>query len=566
MRFCKLASSFLVASFGAVLVLQGCTTADVDELAVAESSELRPLRAEEIVGSIAYGDTSAPIRHTGSPEYRALSFHGNAGERVEAWVRSTDGDAIAFLANAQFKTIVTNDDAHEGTQDARLVATLPATGQYYVVFRERDREPATFTVSLANLSDCEGLECAIVDCRGPRKTTLRGRVFDPAGANPLSNVVVYIPGGPTPEVLPPIKDSTQSGIACETCASVIVNPLRSALTDAKGEFVLEDVPVGEVPIVVQVGKWRRLVKVQVTSQCGDNHVADRVLRLPRNGAEGDMPQIAVTTGGADSLECLLRGIGIDDSEFVDGHDGSGHVHLFKGIGGRMGTPAESFWKDASQLRKYDLLLLSCEGVETLENKGKDEPGARSSMVEYLNAGGRVFATHYHYVWFQSSPEQQIRDIATFRGFGNGPSSGDFDVNTTLPDGSPFPKGEILAEWLLATGASTTYGKIPLEMVRNSVQTLAEPGVSWIQKRGDPNAAPTNYFSFNTPISAAPKKQCGRAVYTDLHITDQAGPLSIERCEVSRGRLTPQQKLLEFLFFDLSACVIDDRDVPQPPAR
>jgi hypothetical protein len=439
-------------------------------------------------------------------------------------------------------------------------------------FDQADHQPADagFEASQGftpGVVPCEGLNCKIVDCGTGPKTTLRGKVYDPAGANPLYNVMVYIPGGDNPDELPPIKDSTKDpdGVACETCASVVVNPLRSALTDGKGEFVLEDVPVDkDVPIVIQVGKWRRLVHVDVTKKCEENTVPDRELRLPKNGKEGDMPQIAVATGGADALECLLRGIGLDESEFVNGHGGEGHVHLFKGYGGKMGPDARSFWSDGGQLRKYDLLLLSCEGTETLENKGGNSPGARASLYEYLNAGGKVFATHYHYVWFQNSPEPEFKNIATFKGFGNGAQSGEFDVNMTLPDGSPFPKGEKMAEWLVATGASSTLGKINLEAVRNSVQTLNEPGLSWIQKHGSASASPTNYFTFNTPISAPPENQCGRAVYTDLHITDQAGPTSISKCEVGPGGLNAQQKALEFLFFDLSACVTDDREPPQPP--
>jgi hypothetical protein len=419
----------------------------------------------------------------------------------------------------------------------------------------------------AEADGCATLECKIVACPEGQKTTLRGKVYDPAGANPLYNVMVYIPGGPDPENLPPMKDSTQApdGIACETCASVVVSALRSALTNARGEFVLDDVPVGKaVPVVVQVGKWRRLLHVDVTKSCEENEVPDGDLRLPRNGTEGDMPQIAVTTGGADALECLLRGIGVDDTEFVNGHNGNGHVHLFKGYGGKMGVDAQSFWNDAAQLRKYDLLLLSCEGTETLDNKGGSLPDARRSLDEYLNAGGRLLATHYQYVWLQSSPASDLRKIATFKGFGDGASSGDFDVNVTFPDGSPFPKGKALAEWLYATGASRTLGKIPLEAVRNSVQTLAEPGLSWILKRGSASASPANIFSFNAPISAPPENQCGRAVYTDIHVTDQAGPTSLYWCEVGPGFLNSQQKALEFFLFDLSACVMSDREVPQPP--
>ncbi len=61
---------------------------------------------------------------------------------------------------------------------------------------------------------CPGLECKRVACDNGVTTTLRGKVYDPAGANPLYNVQVYIPGGPDPNgPLPPLSDSTASGIS-----------------------------------------------------------------------------------------------------------------------------------------------------------------------------------------------------------------------------------------------------------------------------------------------------------------------------------------------------------------
>lgn len=406
---------------------------------------------------------------------------------------------------------------------------------------------------------CEGLECKIDTSCGPdSKTTLTGKVYDPAGSNPLYNVMVYIPGTQNPEDLPPMKSSLEEGsIACETCASVIVNPLRSALTDGEGKFVLEDVPVdSDVPIVVQVGKWRRLVKVDITKACKENKAPDKEIRLPKNGDEGNLPHIAVTSGGWDALECLLRGIGISDSEFVNGDDPSGHIHMYKGHGGSMGLPAEDFWNDSSQLKKYDLVLLSCEGTDNLALKGGDSPGARASMYEYLNAGGKVFATHYHYVWFKESPEAEFQNVASWDKDTSEVSQ--YDVNMG------FPKGEKFGEWLKAVGASSSVGKIGLESTTttNSLTHVNDPAVAWIQK---PNGT-AKYFSFNTPLTAAPENQCGRAVFSDLHMVPSANahPSSIGACAIGSGGLNGQQKALEFLFYDLSACVTDDKIPPQPP--
>lgn len=408
---------------------------------------------------------------------------------------------------------------------------------------------------------CTGLECNVAACGTSPKTTLRGKVFDPAGVHPLYNVMVYVPGGPEPETLPPMKNSLteHSGISCETCASVVVNPLTSALTDGSGTFVLEDVPVLEhVPIVIQIGKWRRLLHVDITEKCAENVVADGELRLPKNGSEGDMPQIAVTTGGAEALECLLRGIGIDDAEFVDGTDLSGHVHLYKGSGGGMGLPAEDFWNDAGQLRRYDMVLLSCEGDEYQNNKGGTAAGARGSMHDYLNAGGKVFASHYQYTWFTGSPAPEFRSLVTWNEAA-ATSSNEYRINQS------FPKGKMLATWLDEVGASTTPGEIELENLR-SFPPVHPPALPWISGDG----GETVYFSVNTPIStgdgtrADPDVQCGRAVLTGLHVLEGAGPTKISGCSIGSGKLDAQQSALEFLFFDLSACVMNDNVAPSAP--
>ena len=414
---------------------------------------------------------------------------------------------------------------------------------------------------------CQGLACKRVDCGNPdTKTTITGKVYDPAGANALYNVMVYIPGGPNGDAeLSPIKE----GVQCETCASVALNPMVATLTNEKGEFELKDVPVDkDVPVVIQVGKWRRKLKLDVTKKCAANEVPDREFRLPKNGTEGDMPHIAVTAGGCDALECLLRGIGIDDKEFVPGHAKNGHIHVFNGSGGQFpgapeaggsGAQLGELWNDVSKMQPYDMVMLSCECSETNTNKGGEpmggvQPaGARQAMWDYANMGGKIFATHYHYTWFKNSPQQDWQQVANWNASGGG--SGAYDVDQT------FPKGAKFADWLVNVNASSSKGQIQLTDVTNSLSSVNPPAQSWI-KKGD-NAV--RYFSFNAPTAAAAEDQCGRAVYSDLHLMGiSAGGGKFPSGCPAPGGLSAQQKALEFMFFDLSGCVQGDDTPPEPP--
>ena len=427
---------------------------------------------------------------------------------------------------------------------------------------------------------CTNLECNQAQCDASgQTTTVRGTVYDPAGKVPLYNVVVYVPNAP----LDPLPST---GATCDSCGGTISgSPIVTALTDSKGHFVLTNVPAGtNVPLVMQLGKWRRQVTIPSVPACADTNLTDpQLTRLPRNQNEGSIPRIAITTGGADPLECLLRKVGLDDSEFGTA-GGAGRVHLYAGggvtvttgdasvsqlgssvfepslNGGAAFAQATSLWGDSATLEQYDLVLMACEGEL---NEASKPASARQALYDYENAGGRVFASHWHRFWFSDGPAP-VPSVGTWMDTLDPAAPGATATGTV---DTSFPKGQALEDWLVNVGASTVRGQLPIKDSKDNVSaTNPAEAQQWITMP-NPNAnnqTAVEYMTFNTPVGQPAAAQCGRVVYSDLHVSsgDQTGQPFPAGCVTTD--LSPQEKALEFMLFDLSSCVQSDSTAPVVP--
>jgi hypothetical protein len=434
--------------------------------------------------------------------------------------------------------------------------------------------------------NCEegSLACRQVDCpadSSPSTTSVSGVVYDPAGRVPLYNAVVYVVELGT---LQPLGQRAQ----CEECSAHFPkSALAVGRTDAQGRFTITDMPTGaNVPLVIQLGKWRREIVIPHVEPCTDNVVDDpQLTRLPRNSTEGDLPKIAVTTGHSDALECLLKKIGVDEAEFTN-DAGAGRVHLYSGFeaakemqkGGALIplTPAEELWADSDKMLGYDMMLLACEGSDNLWNPGKTRPVEMHLEVrKYADLGGRIFGSHWHHRWINSddvTPDNEYPVVANFA-----TSAGQVQVEgrelgeVTVTVDNTFPKGAAFEEWLRHVNASETLGQLELFEAEHTVDSLVE-GVAqrWIYGTGDiaENHKPdmVQYFSFTTPVG---EQECGRMVFSDVHVSFGGGDWGEvpfpERCDVSPdGELSPQEKALAFMLFDLSSCIQKETDEPPMP--
>jgi hypothetical protein len=429
---------------------------------------------------------------------------------------------------------------------------------------------------------CSGLQCQAVDCAamGKPETSLTGTIRDPAGALPLYNIYVYVPNT-KPD---PIAPGNPTCTPCQANASG--SPILGTLTDADGKFTLQKsgtdafgIPVGtNIPLVVQAGKWRRQLVIPEVTACSavdlDTVLGPDKLRLPKKSSEGDMPLIALTSAGYDAFECFLRVIGIDDSEFVPPTSNAGHVHFYTGADGDPSTPASTitggntatdtfqWWTSSANLLKYDMILNGCDAVNTTR-----PPAAYAAMGAFLNGGGRVFATDSFEDWFSPTGIPPFQSVASWQPWLSGNTYMSYFADTS------FPKGKAFGKWLLSNGVAQMSGTgVELALtdtyadVNESGPTMFPGSTRWIYNADTPGSSVygTSYLSFNTPVGTPVAKQCGRAVFSGVHVYLPAGSLVFPSECVADPAYAINQKALEFLFFDLSSCVQDDQQAPPVP--
>jgi hypothetical protein len=406
---------------------------------------------------------------------------------------------------------------------------------------------------------CVGLECQVVNCAKQNKpaTSISGTVFAPNGTLALYGAQVYVPN-----VDPgPFTDE----VACSRCDDQLPgDPVVQGISDTAGKFTISDVPSGtDVPLFITIGRWRRKVTIPEVLPCQDNPLSNTITSLPKSKAEGDIPRIAMATGGCDKLECLVRKLGVSDAEFTS-DSGSGRIHLFAGDGGANSldnntplSPASSLWGNMATLRKYDIMMNSCECSPDAAGK----PQAMMDNVKaYADTGGRVFLSHYHSIWIEGEKDVPTHAPAVWPEIAVC-SLNSAKTGTGVIDQTNNPKGSAFAAWMTNVQGSVTPGTIAITESKQSCSSVdATKAERWVFMpiTGDitlPDGEYPQNFQFSTPNEVAKDARCGKVVFSDMHVSGDSGSFSDSfPSECSNTPLTAQEKALAFMFFDVASCV------------
>lgn len=208
-----------------------------------------------------------------------------------------------------------------------------------------------------------------------------------------------------------------SGANCDSCSRPAAKaPIVSTTTSANGHFSLSNIPVADdVPLVIQKGGFRRVVHFSPQA-CRDNLLSIEQARLPRNHTEGDLPKIAIGVGDNDQVECLLRALGIADSEFSSPL-GTGAIHLYSnsGPGGfNDSNLLGDLLRSSTRLMTYSMLFINCTNeVFSLQ---PNQPAILANLKDYAAAGGRLYVSDWAYDYLEQVP--QFSPFITFAGGGD----------------------------------------------------------------------------------------------------------------------------------------------------
>ncbi len=381
--------------------------------------------------------------------------------------------------------------------------------------------------------------CFTVDSCDAGRTTLRGHVLDPAGRNPVFHAVVYVPSCVP---LSPIVH----GPSCDPCnVAPTGGALSIATTDASGSFELVDVPSGpSVPLVVQLGKWRRVTTIANVTACQPNDVADDAVRLPRDSSEGDLPTVAYVVG-VDHLECILRKIGIAASEL------GGSVRVLTGAtsdAGLSGVKSAGTFAHALEtdggLDSYDAIVESCEGTFVGWT-----PAQQQALRGWAARGGRLLIDDFSLNWVDPGGTSPW-SVAL--------QSGPHDVTGLASVDVDTPKGQAMFDWLAAAQALTD-GGIPVQFGSLFAWSVTNRAREDLNKGGD-----SLLFHFAPPlggeIDGGSKAACGRVEYFFGHFGyDTSWPACSDP-------YTAYDALAENRLLEILSCTQDDALAPVTPPK
>lgn len=394
---------------------------------------------------------------------------------------------------------------------------------------------------------------------------LRGVVTAPNGLDPIPGAVVYL-ARTRPAVQP-------AGVSCDTC-ELPPNVLGYAVSNTQGMFVMPRgvSESGAFFLVVQKGRFRRVTEVNVQSCMGQAFTA-QTTRLPGTRAEGEIPNILVASGTTaaqadrprtddwayDDIARVIRRLGITEFDRSEpcrlATTGTSVANSSCPFGGILAN--------RTSLDRYNIVVAPCGALGF--NRSWQVLGApanaaiATNMRGWLQAGGRLYTSDTAYGLLAHAHPS----AATFAGGSTVRSDGKDPANVGAGGSPSMPRtysGRIadmgLRDWLADRGALAMDGSIQLggfispwvaiDSVPSTTRTLVTADVEWFTAAsGMMTSAGSRPLTITSDVREG--GGCGRVVYSSYEVDN--------RDSMSSSPLTPQERVLEYLLFELGGCLV-----------
>jgi hypothetical protein len=400
---------------------------------------------------------------------------------------------------------------------------------------------------------------------GATPTTITGTTLAPNMMDPLPGLVVA--AFPNDHVF----SSAPTTVQCTTCVSGVPGALAFTTSGADGTFTLMGSPLdggGTVTIVVISGGFRRVVRNVTVPMCGTLALTAAQTSLPGATSGDDLiPRIAVASvappagGGTatgdvnDKFAHVLDAIGI-----------TGYTRFGPDKTATSHTPPDliTLMSSANMLSQYDVVIAPCGSLGNYAVWNNGSGPLSSAMVTnlqtWLGQGGRLYASDLSYeVVAQVAPSAITWAAGPSSHAGADPADVGMGVATATINANVDDPG--LLAWLQLVGAASAgsmtipitdfrdpWGAIDSVPAANLMADSHGAHHETVFVSGDVtwHTAGSGHHPLTVQADVADPSgnYCGRVVFSSYHVqTGTAGqPLS------------PQERVLEYLFFQLSTCI------------
>ncbi len=397
-------------------------------------------------------------------------------------------------------------------------------------------------------------------CAGGVGGSITGIALAPNGHDPLPGVRVWI--APAGQVFAPAADA----VVCQHCADP---PAASVwvLSGTDGSFSLRGAVVdagGSFTVVFESGGFRHVERGVTVAPCGNVALPAARTHLPGASSGDDtVPRIAVAgyrtapTGSRsidvnDRFTHVLDAIGITGYDTVDPDHG--------GTNGGHGMDLVALLDAPDTLARYQILVTPCGVLGNFTPSTLLTAPRVANLQAWLARGGRLYASDLAYPVIQRVYPAGITFASGHPARGEAADIGVGLASTATLPGTVDDPG--MLAWLQQVGAVTAgQSTVALRDFKDpwgAVDALpdaelmtgtggASSGHVWVSGDVSWHEGPTGPHHHPLTVQAdypGPANDfCGRVVFTSYHVqTDTSATLS------------PQERVLEYLFFQLATCI------------